>query len=141
MGPYLRMGYSVDGPDYGLLSLPNICLQCVLYPDADAVLPNRITHSDMQTLKSYMTGRNVPIQTITTRPLRIKLRSIWNRFRLQIQPQPSPIIMYGRESHWKGTIAQNTGVPLMDVDGFRRELPRILQFRQNPPGPIDLYSL
>lgn len=110
MGPYLRMDIPWIIEKYKLFELPGICDRHVLYTDSDSLFVNPIQHQHMDGLKNLI--RNDRIS--------------WLR---------PPFLLYGREGLIDGRRPRNTGVMLIDVPRFAKELPSIIRFRDIHPRP------
>ena len=130
VGPYLRLDIPQIIEQHGLLDRPGICPQHVLYTDADVMFVNPISHSDMDSLKSYLVHRQTTEHRWWKRPLS------WPSWR---QPDP-PMVLYGREWHMRHRTPVNTGVMLMDVPAFREEFPHMIAFRNQSPDPTQFYA-
>lgn len=98
MGPFMRLDIPLIAEQHRLFDQPGICKQYVLYTDADVIFPNNVTRKEIEMLKQDLKASN-----------------------------DEAIVSYGRES---GMHAQsfNTGVMIMDVPGFRKQWPSILEF-------------
>ena len=123
MGPYMRLDIPGIIEQHKLFDLPGICPHHVLYTDADCLFVNPVEHADMDALKAYMVHRKSP-------PTESWWKAFWSRFWLGGAP---PFVMYGRESKLNTMQPSNTGVMLIDVARFQKELPAIIQFRNEYP--------
>jgi hypothetical protein len=105
MGPYLRMDIPQIVRANHLFDIANICSQYVLYTDSDILFASEITHSDMLELKSGLHAK------------------------------PAAFFLYGPEHIMNPMKPANTGVMLIDVPRFEKELPAMLKFRNEYPEP------
>ena len=107
IGPYMRIDIPWIVKKYKLFDLPNICPRHILYTDSDVMFVNKITHQDMDILKSY------------------------------IPPTGKPYIMYWRETQIHERTPYNTGIMLIDVPRFASNLKGFLKWRNSYPNQAD----
>lgn len=110
VGPYLRMEIPALVEKHSLFSLPNVCQQYILYTDCDIVFSNQLSHCDLDILKTYL------------------------------REKPDTYAMYGRQQNMNLRVPWNTGVMIIDVPRFQKELPAMLRFRNESIGPFPSFD-